>query len=286
MPYISVGKENSGNIDLYYEDHGSGKPVVLIHGYPLSGASWEKQTAALLAAGHRVITYDRRGFGKSSQPTSGYNYDTFAEDLHKVVTQLELRDFSLVGFSMGGGEVARYMGKYGSKGVSKAVFISSVPPFLLKTPDNPEGVDGSVFEGIQKAVAADRYAFFTEFFKNFYNTDVLLGKRVSEAAVQASWNVAAGASATASFACVPTWHEDFRKDLTRVDVPALVIHGDADRIVPISAAGLRTAKLIKGSRLAVVKDGPHCITWTHAEEVNRELLAFLGEGAGKSMGSA
>ena len=286
MPYISVGKENSGNIDLYYEDHGSGKPVVLIHGYPLSGASWEKQTAALLAAGHRVITYDRRGFGKSSQPTSGYNYDTFAEDLHKVVTQLELRDFSLVGFSMGGGEVARYMGKYGSKGVSKAVFISSVPPFLLKTPDNPEGVDGSVFEGIQKAVAADRYAFFTEFFKNFYNTDVLLGKRVSEAAVQASWNVAAGASATASFACVPTWHEDFRKDLTRVDVPALVIHGDADRIVPISAAGLRTAKLIKGSRLAVVKDGPHCITWTHAEEVNRELLTFLGEGAGKSMGSA
>ena len=286
MPYISVGKENSGNIDLYYEDHGAGKPVVLIHGYPLSGASWEKQTAALLAAGHRVITYDRRGFGKSSQPTSGYNYDTFAEDLHKLVTQLELRDFALAGFSMGGGEVARYAGKYGSKGVSKAVFIASVPPFLLKTPDNPEGVDGSVFEGIQKAVAADRYAFFTEFFKNFYNTDVLLGKRVSEAAVQASWNVAAGASATASFACVPTWHEDFRKDLTRVDVPALVIHGDADRIVPLSAAGLRTAKLIKGSRLAVVKDGPHCITWTHAEEVNRELLAFLGEGAGKSMGSA
>jgi non-heme chloroperoxidase len=286
MPYISVGKENSGNIDLYYEDHGSGKPVVLIHGYPLSGASWEKQTASLLAAGHRVITYDRRGFGKSSQPTSGYNYDTFAEDLHKLVTQLELRDFALVGFSMGGGEVARYIGKYGSKGVSKAIFISSVPPFLLKTPDNPEGVDGSVFEGIQKAVAADRYAFFTEFFKNFYNTDVLLGKRVSEAAVQASWNVAAGASATASFACVPTWHEDFRKDLTRVDVPALVIHGDADRIVPISAAGLRTAKLIKGSRLAVVKDGPHCITWTHAEEVNRELLTFLGEGAGKSTGSA
>jgi len=277
MPYISVGKENSGNIDLYYEDHGLGKPVVLIHGYPLSGASWEKQTATLLAAGHRVITYDRRGFGRSSQPTGGYNYDTFAEDLHKVVTQLELRDFTLVGFSMGGGEVARYIGKYDTKGVSKAIFISSVPPFLLKTPDNPEGVDGSVFEGIQKAVATDRYAFFTEFFKNFYNTDLLLGKRVSEAAVQASWNVAAGASATASFACVPTWHEDFRKDLTRVDVPALVIHGDADRIVPISAAGLRTAKLIKGSRLAVVKDGPHCITWTHAEEVNREILTFLGQ---------
>ena len=286
MPYATVGKENSGKIDLYYEDHGSGKPVVLIHGYPLSGPSWEKQTAVLLAAGHRVITYDRRGFGKSSQPTTGYNYDTFAEDLHKLVTQLELRDFSLVGFSMGGGEVARYFGKYGSTGVSKAVFVSAVPPFLLKTPENPEGVDGTVFDGIQKAVVADRYAFFTEFFKNFYNTDLLLGQRVSEHVVQASWNVAAGSSATASLACVPTWHEDFRKDLTHVDVSTLVIHGDADRILPISASGLRTAKLIKGARLSVVKDGPHCITWTHADEVNRELVNFLGEGAGKRAGTA
>ena len=277
MPYIPVGKENSGNIDLYYEDHGSGKPVVLIHGYPLSGASWEKQVPVLLDAGHRVITYDRRGFGKSSQPTNGYNYDTFAEDLHKLVTQLELRDFALVGFSMGGGEVARYLGKYGSKGVSKAVIISGVPPFLLKTPDNPEGVDGSVFEGIKKAIVADRYAFFTDFFKNFYNTDLLLGKRVSEQAVQASWNIAAGASATASLACVPTWHEDFRNDLSRVDVPTLVIHGDADRILPIAASGLRTAKLIKGARLLVVKDGPHCITWTHADQVNGGLLEFLGK---------
>jgi len=281
MPYITVGKENSGNIDLYYEDHGAGNPVVLIHGYPLSGASWEKQIAVLLGAGHRVITYDRRGFGKSSQPTTGYNYDTFAEDLYQVVTKLELRNFSLAGFSMGGGEVARYLGKYGSKGVSKAVFIASIPPFLLKTPDNPEGVDGSVYEGIQKAVAADRYAFFTEFFKNFYNADVLLGKRVSEQAIQASWYIAAGASATASLACVPTWHEDFRKDLTRIDVPTLVIHGDADRIVPISASGQRTAKAIGGARLVVVKDGPHCITWTHADEVNRELLGFLGESTGK-----
>jgi non-heme chloroperoxidase len=277
MPYLTVGKENSGNIDLYYEDHGSGKPVVLIHGYPLSGASWERQVPVLLDAGHRVITYDRRGFGKSSQPTTGYNYDTFAEDLHKLVTRLELRDFALVGFSMGGGEVARYLGKYGSKGVSKVVIISGVPPFLLKTPDNPEGVDGSVFEGIKKAIAADRYAFFTDFFKNFYNTDLLLGKRVSEQAVQASWNIGAGASATASLACVPTWHEDFRNDLSRVDVPTLVIHGDADRILPIAASGLRTAKLIKGARLLVVKDGPHCITWTHAEQVNGGLLEFLGE---------
>ncbi|HEY4816039.1 MAG TPA: alpha/beta hydrolase [Candidatus Acidoferrum sp.] len=282
MAYIAVGKENSSNIDLYYEDHGSGKPVVLIHGYPLSGASWERQVPALLDAGHRVITYDRRGFGKSSQPTTGYNYDTFAEDLHKIVTQLELRDFALVGFSMGGGEVARYLGKYGSKGVSKAVIMSGVPPFLLKTKDNPEGVDGSVFEGIQKAVIADRYVFFTEFFKNFYNTDVLLGKRVSEEAVRASWNLAAGASATASLACVPTWHEDFRNDLARIDVPTLVLHGDADRILPIAASGMRTAKLIKGARLSVVKDGPHCISWTHPEQVNRELVEFLGKGKGSS----
>ena len=286
MPYVNVGKENSGDIDLYYEDHGSGDPIILIHGYPLSGASWEKQVAVLLAAGHRVITYDRRGFGKSSHPTTGYNYNTFAEDLHKLVTQLKLRDFALVGFSMGGGEVARYFGKYGSKGVSKAVFISGVPPFLLKTPENPEGVDASVFEGIQKALVADRYAFFTEFFKNFYNTDLLLGKRVSEQAVQSNWNIAAGASATASLACVSTWHEDFRRDLTRIEVPTLVMHGDADRILPITASGFRTAKLIKGARLLVVKDGPHCITWTHADEVNSELVNFLGKGIAKHTTSA
>ena len=280
MPYVTVGKENSGDIELYYEDHGSGQPVVLIHGYPLSGTSWEKQLPVLLEAGYRVITYDRRGFGKSSQPATGYNYDTFAEDLHKLVTQLKLHDFTLVGFSMGGGEVARYLGKYGSSRVSKAVIISGVPPYLLKTADNPEGVDGGVFAGIQKAVAADRYAFFTGFFQNFYNTDVLLGKRVSEQAIQASWNIAASASAIASFACVPTWHEDFREDLARIDVPTLVIQGDADRILPIAATGRRTAKLIKGAREVVVKDGPHCIPWTHAEEVNAELLNFLGETAG------
>ena len=286
MPYVNVGKENSGDIDLYYEDHGSGDPVVLIHGYPLSGASWEKQIPVLLAAGHRVITYDRRGFGKSSQPTEGYNYDTFAEDLHKLVTNFKLRNFALVGFSMGGGEVARYLGKYGSKGVTKAVIIGGIPPFLLKTADNPGGVDGSVFEGIQKAVAADRYAFFTEFFKNFYNTDVFLSKRISEQAVQASWNVAASASPTASLACVPTWHEDFRNDLARIDVPTLVIHGDADRIVPIAASGQQTAKLIKGARLVAIKDGPHAVNWTHADEVNAELVNFLGKGVAKQAASA
>ena len=283
MSYITVGKENSSNIDLYYEDHGSGRAVVLIHGYPLSGASWEKQVPVLLSAGHRVITYDRRGFGKSSQPTTGYNYDTFAEDLRKLVIHLQLKDFVLAGFSMGGGEVARYFGKYGSQGLSKAVIISGVPPFLLKTQDNPEGVDSSVFEGIQKAIAADRYAFFTEFFKNFYNTDLLLGKRISQEAVQASWNLAAGSSATATLACVPTWHEDFRADLKRIDVPTLVIHGDADRILPITASGSRTANVIKGAKLKVVKGGPHCITWTHADEVNSELLEFLGQKAGKQV---
>jgi len=286
MPYLKVGEENSGDIDLYYEDHGSGEPIILIHGYPLSGASWEKQLPPLLSAGYRVITYDRRGFGKSSQPTTGYSYDTFAGDLHQLVTHLQLKKFVLAGFSMGGGEVARYVGKYGSQSVGKAVFISSVPPFLLKTPDNPEGVDGTVFDGIQKAIVGDRYAFFTEFFKDFYNTDAFLGKRVSEQAIRASWNIAASASATASLACVPTWHEDFREDLKHVDVPTLVIHGDADRIVPISASGLRTAKLIKGARLRVVRDGPHCIPWTHADDVNSELVDFLGQGVAQHAASA
>jgi len=282
MPYCNVGKENSGTIDLYYEDHGTGKPVVLIHGYPLSGASWEKQVPVLLDAGHRVITYDRRGFGNSSKPATGYNYDTFAEDLHKLITKLDLRDFTLVGFSMGGGEVARYFGQYGAKGASKAVIISGVPPFLLKTADNPDGLDETVFEGIQKAIMMDRYAFFTEFFKNFFNTDVLLGNRVSEQAVQASWNTAVGSSAIASLACVPTWHEDFRKDLAQITVPTLVMHGDSDRILPINASGDRTASLIKGARLVVVNGGPHCITWTHADQVNHELLEFLGKAKRKS----
>lgn len=280
MPYVKVGNENSSDIELYYEDHGSGRPVVLIHGYPLSGASWERQVPVLLDAGYRVVTYDRRGFGKSSQPSTGYNYDTFAADLRKLVTELKLHDLTLVGFSMGGGEIARYMGKYGSKGISKAVIIAGVLPYLLKTSDNPEGVDGSVFAGIEKAVAADRYAFFSGFFENFYNTDQFLGTRISQQAIQASWNLAASSSATASLACVAAWHEDFRKDVASIDVPTLVIQGDADRILPIAVAGLRTAKLIKGARQVVVKDGPHCIPWTHAEEVNTELLSFLGKTAG------
>ena len=278
MPYINIGKENSGNVDLYYEDHGAGKPVVLVHGWPLSGRSWEKQVTVLLEAGYRVITYDRRGFGDSSKPTSGYNYDTFAKDLHKLITMLELRNLTLVGFSMGGGEVARYLGTYGTKSVRKAVFISSIPPFLLKTKDNPGGVDGSVFDGIKKGIAADRLAFLSAFFTNFYNVDVLKGKLISDEVVRHSWNIAAGASPKGTLDCVSAWLTDFRKDLARIDVPTLVIHGDADRILPIAATGKRTAELVKGSRLVVVEGGPHGLTWTHAEKVNRALLTFLGKG--------
>ncbi|MCX5786995.1 MAG: alpha/beta hydrolase [Elusimicrobia bacterium] len=275
MPYINVGEENSASIDLYYEDLGAGEPVVLIHGWPLSGTSWEKQISALLAAGRRVIIYDRRGFGQSGKPATGYDYDTFALDLHKLVTKLDLRRIALVGFSMGGGEVARYLGRYGSERVSKAVFISSVPPFLLKTADNPEGVDGSVFEGIRKAIAADRPAFLSGFLADFYNVDLLGGKRISDQVVRYNWNVAAGASAKGTLDCVAAWGTDFRKDLPRIDVPTLVIHGDADRILPIAATGIRTHKAVKGARLAVVKEGPHGLIWTHAEQVNHELVEFL-----------
>ncbi len=278
MPTMTVGKENSGDIGLYYEDHGSGSPVVLVHGWPLSGASWEKQVPVLLEAGHRVITYDRRGFGESSKPATGYDYDTFAEDLHKLVTTLNLQDAALVGFSMGGGEVARYLGKYGSKRVSKAVFIASIPPFLLKTADNPEGVDGGVFEGIKKGIAADRLAFLSQFLSDFYNVDVLHGKQISDQAVQLSWNIGAGASPKGTLDCVSAWLTDFRNDLKKIDVPTLVVHGDADRILPLAATGKRTQEFVKGSKLVVVEGGPHGLTWTHAEKVNRELLAFLGLG--------
>jgi pimeloyl-ACP methyl ester carboxylesterase len=273
---VTVGKENSATIDLHYEDHGAGTPVILIHGFPLSGRSWEKQITALLQAGRRVIAYDRRGFGQSSQPTIGYDYDTFAADLNEVMTQLELRDVALVGFSMGGGEVARYLGTYGSDRVSKAVFISSIPPFLLKTPDNPAGVDGSVFDGIKAAIAQDRLAFLTSFFANFYNLDVLLGKRISDEVVRDSWNIGAGATATGTYACVQTWLTDFRGDLPRINVPTLVLHGDADRILPIAATGQRTHDAVKGSKLVVIEGAPHGMLWTHAEEVSRALVDFLG----------
>jgi non-heme chloroperoxidase len=275
MPYISVGKENSGSIDLYYEDHGSGRPIVLIHCFPLSGAAWEKQVSALLKVGFRTITYDRRGFGKSSQPISGYDYDTLAADLHTIMTELDLRDATLVGHSMGTGEVARYLGTFGSERVNKAVFVAPLPPFLLKTADNPDGVDGSIFDAIVQSIAADRFAYLSTFFSDFYNLDVTLGNRISDEVVRANWNVAAGASATGMAACVPTWLTDLRKDLACIDVPTLIIHGDADRILPLPATGKRLHEAVKGSQLVVLSGGPHGIPWTHTEEVNHALLDFL-----------
>ncbi|MBD2534207.1 alpha/beta hydrolase [Nostoc flagelliforme FACHB-838] len=277
MPYITVGQENSGNIDIYYEDIGAGQPVVLIHGFPLSGHSWEKQVGVLLKAGYRIVTYDRRGFGDSSQPSFGYDYDTFAADLNTLLTELDLRDTVLVGFSMGTGEVTRYLGKYGSERVSKAVLMAPVPPFLLKTDDNPEGVDRSVFDGIMKSIVDDRPAYLSTFFKDFYNVDMFLGTRISDDAIRLSWNVAAGASAKGTLDCVPSWLTDFRDDLPCIDVPTLIVQGDADRILPHHSTGARLPKLIKDSRLVVIPGGPHAINWTHADQVNSVLLDFLKE---------
>ncbi len=276
MPHIAVGTENSGEIQLYYEDHGEGKPVVLIHGWPLSGRSWEKQVPALLEAGHRVITYDRRGFGESSKPTSGYDYDTMSSDLDTLLAKLDVKDAALVGFSMGGGEVARYLGTHGGKRIRKAVFISAIPPFLLKTGDNPDGVEAKVFEEIQGGLKADRLGFLAQFFQNFYNVDKLGGKSISDEFLSHSWNIAASASPVATLKCVKAWLEDFREDVARIDVPTLVIHGDADRIVPAEVSGKRTAAAVKDGKLAMIADGPHGLTWTHADAVNRALLEFLG----------
>ena len=277
MSYVTVGQENSQPIELYFEDHGSGQPVVLIHGFPLSGHSWERQEAALLGAGYRVITYDRRGFGASSKPSSGYDYDTFTDDLKHLLKHLDLQSVVLVGFSMGNGEVTRYLSKYGSSRVSKAVLMSAITPYLLQTDDNPEGVPQSVFDGIMDNIRKDRPAFLSAFFENFYNVDVLRGTRISDDAVRMSWNVAAGASATATLACVSTWLTDFRADVAQIKVPTLIMHGDADRILPIQATGARLPALIPGSEYVVIKNGPHAIGWTHAEEVNAALLNFLAK---------
>jgi non-heme chloroperoxidase len=280
MAYISVGTENSTSIDLFYEDHGTGKPVILVHGWPLSGRSWERQVPALLNAGHRVITYDRRGFGQSSQPTTGYDYDTMSADLHTLITRLELKDVTLVGFSMGGGEVARYISAHGDERVKRAVFIAAIPPYLLKAGDNPEGVDGSVFEQIKHGLIADRPAFLAEFLKAFYSLDKNLNLRISQQAVQISWDIASNASPIGTLACVSAWLTDFRSDLKKFTGPTLVVHGDDDRIVPLAASGKRTAEIVKGATLHVIKGAPHGCTWTHADEVNRALVDFI---AGKKI---
>jgi non-heme chloroperoxidase len=275
MPFVTVGTENSADIQIHYEDHGSGQPVVLVHGYPLNGNSWERQERELLAAGYRAISYDRRGFGRSSQPTVGYEYDTFAADLNALLDHLGLDDVVLAGFSMGTGEVTRYLGRYGSGRVRCAALLGAIPPFLLKTGDNPEGVDGQVFEDIKSAIVKDRYAYFKDFLDNFYNVDKLAPDRISEQAWQASFNVAAGASPYATYVCVDSWLEDFRPDVAKFDVPTLVVHGTEDRILPISATADRLPDLIDDLRLVRVEGGPHNIGWTHPEEVNAALLEFL-----------
>jgi non-heme chloroperoxidase len=275
MPYIKVGQENSGSIELYYEDHGSGRPVVLIHGYPLSGRAWDKQLPVLLDDGHRVITYDRRGFGNSSQPTTGYDYDTFAADLHVLLETLDLRDVTLVGHSMGTGEVARYLGRYGSGRVAMGVLISPIPPFLLQTTDNPEGLPGSMFDGFMATARQDGPAWMKGFLDLFYNADKFLGKLVSEEAYRASWNIAASASAAATVACIPTWETDFRRDLSKIDVPMLVIQGDDDRVLPYPKTGERLPGMIKDLQLVTIDQGPHAICWTHADQVNSALLKFM-----------
>ena len=242
MGYVKVGTENSEDIKIHYRDHGSGKPVILIHGWPLNGDSWEKQESALLDAGYRVISYDRRGFGQSSKPSTGYDYDTFTKDLDKLIKTLDLHNVTLVGFSMGTGEVTRYLSKYGSECIEKAVLISSIPPYLLKTSDNPKGVDKEVFDGIKNGIKEDRLAFLTQFFSDFYNLDENLDKLVSKQAVQYSWNIASRASAVGTLECVNSWVTDFREDVKKNDVPTLIMHGDKDRVLPIDASGRRFAR--------------------------------------------
>jgi pimeloyl-ACP methyl ester carboxylesterase len=275
MPRVTVGQENNANIEIYYEDHGVGQPVVLIHGYPLSGRAWDKQVPALLDAGHRVITYDRRGFGKSSQPTIGYDYDTFAADLATLLDTLDLRDAVLAGHSMGTGEVTRYLAAYGSARVAKGVLVSPIPPFLLQTPDNPDGLPQSLFDGFAQAAMADTPAWMKGFLDNFYNIDTLRGALVSDQAYQASWNIAVAASATAAVACIPTWASDFRADLPKIDVPMLVLQGDADRVLPLDKTGQRLPGLLHDVQLVVIEGGPHAIPWTHADQMNTALLGFL-----------
>lgn len=275
MSYITVVGENTGSIDLYYEDHGSGRPVVLIHGYPLSGRAWDKQVPVLLENGYRVITYDRRGFGKSSQPTIGYDYDTFTNDLHTLLQTLDLRDVTLVGHSMGTGEVTHYLGRYGSARVAKGVLLSPIPPFLLQTPDNLEGLPASVFDGFLQAARQDTPAWMKGFLDAFYNIEKLSGTLVSDQAYQASWNLAVTVSATAAVACIPTWETDFRADLPKIDVPMLVIQGDDDQVLPYAKTGKRLPGLISNVQMVVIAGGPHAIAWTHADQVNNALLQFM-----------
>ena len=275
MSFITVGHENSGAIRIYYEDHGSGAPVVLVHGYLLDGHSWEKQEAALLDSGYRVITYDRRGFGASSRPSVGYNYDTLSADLNVLLSELDLHDVTLVGFSTGTGEVTRYLAAYGSGRVHGAALLAPLPPFLLRTGDNPQGIDRSVFDEFMAEISADRPAATKTFLDKFYNIDLLGGSHVSDQARQNSFHVAIGASAKATLDCVGASLEDFRGDLPRIDVPVLVVQGSQDRILPPEATGDRLPPLIRNVRRVVIEGGPNAIIWTHADQVNQALLDFI-----------
>ncbi|MCW4457392.1 alpha/beta fold hydrolase [Microbacterium sp. MPKO10] len=280
MGFITVGHENSTPIDLYYEDQGSGQPVVLIHGYPLNGHSWERQTRELLSAGYRVITYDRRGFGQSSKVGTGYDYDTFAADLNTVLETLDLRDAILVGFSMGTGELARYVSRYGHERVAKLAFLASLEPFLVARDDNPDGVPQDVFDGIAAQAKGDRYAWYTNFFSDFYNLDENLGSRISQEAVTGSWNTAIASAPVAAYAVVPAWIEDFRADIEAVKAsgkPALILHGTADNILPIDATARRFRNALPDADYVEIEGAPHGLLWTHADEVNASLLAFVGK---------
>ncbi|MEU6615671.1 alpha/beta fold hydrolase [Streptomyces parvus] len=279
MGYIAVGSENSTPVELYYKDQGAGQPVVLIHGYPLNGHSWERQTRDLLDAGYRVITYDRRGFGRSSKVGTGYDYDTFSADLNALLESLDLREVVLVGFSMGTGELARYVARYGHARVAKLAFLAALEPFLVARDDNPEGVPQEVFDGIAAAAKGDRYAWYTQFFADFYNLDDTLGSRISQEAVTASWNAATSSAPVAAYAVVSSWIEDFRADVQAVrdsGKPALILHGTADRILPIDATARRFRRELPEAQYVEIEDAPHGLLWTHAEEVNAALRTFLG----------
>ncbi len=277
MPRVTVCTENGAPIEIHYTDQGAGRPVVLIHGWPLSGRSWEEQVPALVEAGYRVVTYDRRGFGESSQPYGGYDYDTFTADLDALLSALDLRDVTLVGFSMGGGEVVRYIGTRGSERIAQAVFAAAVPPFLRKTDDNPEGpLDDEAVSGFLAGVQGDRLAFLDGFLDCFFAAG---GQQtVSEQTKRFCWQIAAFASPRATVECVKAFGgTDFRADLDKIDVPTLVIHGDADAIVPLEGSGARTAQQVEGAELVVVQGGPHGVNASHPREFNDALIAFLGK---------
>ena len=276
MPMLKVNAQGRTPVELHYQDQGEGKPVVLIHGWPLSGRAWEAQVPALVQAGYRVISYDRRGFGDSSQPWTGYDYDTLAADLDSLLTQLDLNAVTLVGFSMGGGEVARYLGKYGSKRIAKAVFAAAVPPFLYKSADNPEGgLDDATIAQFEAGVKGDRLAFLETFSANFFKAGDKM--TVSESQRVYARNIAAFASPKGTLDCIAAFgRTDFRGDLTKIKIPTLVIHGDADAIVPFEVSGARTHKAIAGSRLTLIKGAPHGLNLSHAAEFNKSLIEFLG----------